>query len=68
MKIDEFSEPLLVSRARAAAMLCLSQRSVDLLIKSGRLASTRAGRKVLVPMTAVRDFAERGSTERMRPL
>lgn len=61
------NEPLLVSRAQAAKMLCLSQRSLDLLIKTGKLAHVRAGRKVLVPISAVRDFAERGSAERIRP-
>ena len=67
MTIDETNEPLLVSRGRAAALLGLSQRSVDLLIASGRLASTRAGKRVLVPLGAVREFAQKGSSERIRP-
>ena len=59
-------EPLLVSRSMAARLLDLSERSIDLLIKDGRLCAVRVGGRVLISNTALHEFALKGSDRRIR--
>jgi excisionase family DNA binding protein len=60
-------EPLLVSRKIAAQRLGLSVRSIDLLISSERLDCVVVGGRVLIPSSALHDFAKRGTPQRIRP-
>lgn len=48
---------LLFSRREVASLLNLSERSVDYLISSGRLPSTKKGRRRLVSRDALECFA-----------
>ena len=59
-------EKLLYSRRDTAEALCLSIRSVDYLITTGRLSTRRIGGKILIPATAVRRFAREDHPEFVR--
>lgn len=59
-------EKLLYSRRDTAEALCLSIRSVDYLITTGRLSTRRIGGKILIPATAVRRFAREDHPESVR--
>ena len=54
-------EPLAVDVQEAARLTSLSPRSIRRYISSGRLSVVRAGRRVLVPMPALRQFIENGT-------
>jgi excisionase family DNA binding protein len=58
--------PLLVSRNAAAKLLGLCVRSVDWLISSHRLPSTKIGRRTMIPTRALREFAASGTAEDIR--
>jgi excisionase family DNA binding protein len=51
-------EPLAVNVREAARLTSLSARSIRRYISSGRLSVVRAGRRVLVPMPALRQFMQ----------
>jgi len=51
--------PLLVSKRDAAALLSLCVRTVDNLIATKELPTRRVGRRVLIPYTALVQFARR---------
>ena len=51
--------PLLVSKRDAAALLSLCVRTVDNLIATKKLPARRVGRRVLIPYTALVQFARR---------
>ncbi len=51
-------EKLLVDRHEAARMLSLSVPEVDNLRRAGKLLARKHGRKVLIPVTELRRFAE----------
>ena len=51
--------PLLVSKRDAAALLSLCVRTVDNLIAMKKLPARRVGRRVLIPYTALVQFARR---------
>jgi excisionase family DNA binding protein len=53
-------EPLLYSRKLAASSLSLSLRSIDYLIRDGRLKTVRIGAKNMVPRAELNRFAKRG--------
>jgi excisionase family DNA binding protein len=53
------SEPLLVSKREAAAMLGICVRSVDTYIAAKELPCRRLGKRVLIPYTALVTFARR---------
>ena len=59
-------EKLLYSRRDTAEALCLSIRSVDYLITTGRLSTRRIGGKIHIPATAVRRFAREDHPESVR--
>jgi hypothetical protein len=59
-------EKLLYSRRDTAEALCLSIRSVDYLITTGRLSTRRIGGKILIPTSAVRRFAREDHPESVR--
>jgi excisionase family DNA binding protein len=61
------NQQLLLSRREAASQLGLSIRSVDFLIKSGKLQVTRFGSRVLIPMATLIEFVQTGHPERIRP-
>ncbi len=50
-------EPLLVSVRRAAELLSLSPRSVQMYIASGALVSRKVGKRRLIPFVALERFA-----------
>jgi hypothetical protein len=52
-------QPLWVGRKAAANMLGLSIRGVDYLIARGELLSRLCGRRRLIPLTALQDFAKK---------
>jgi hypothetical protein len=64
--MDQRVEKLLYSRRDTAEALCLSIRSVDYLITTGRLSTRRIGGKILVPASAVRRFAREDHPESVR--
>ena len=64
--MDHSVEKLLYSRRDTAEALCLSIRSVDYLITTGRLSTRRIGGKILIPATAVRRFAKEDHPESVR--
>jgi excisionase family DNA binding protein len=47
------------SRREAAIALSLGVRTIDVLIKTGQLAATRVGRRVLVPVEALQAFGRK---------
>jgi excisionase family DNA binding protein len=51
--------PLLVSKRDAAALLSLCVRTVDNLIATKELPARRVGRRVLIPYSALVQFARR---------
>jgi excisionase family DNA binding protein len=51
-------EPVSVDYEAAAGMLGVSARTVRRMTGDGRLPAVRAGRRVLIPLAAVRGFAE----------
>jgi excisionase family DNA binding protein len=53
------TEPLLVCKREAAAMLGISLRSVDNYIAKKELPCRRLGKRVLIPYTALVAFARR---------
>ena len=64
--MDHSVEKLLYSRRDTAEALCLSIRSVDYLITTGRLSTRRIGGKILIPTSAVRRFAREDHPESVR--
>lgn len=64
--MDQSVEKLLYSRRDTAEALCLSIRSVDYLITTGRLATRRIGGKILIPASTVRRFARGDHPESVR--
>ena len=64
--MEQSVEKLLYSRRDTAEALCLSIRSVDYLITTGRLSTRRIGGKILIPATAVRRFAKEDHPEFVR--
>ena len=64
--MEQGVEKLLYSRRDTAEALCLSIRSVDYLITTGRLSTRRIGGKILIPATAVRRFAKEDHPEFVR--
>jgi excisionase family DNA binding protein len=51
--------PLLVSKGDAAAMLSLCVRTIDKLIATKELPARRCGKRVLIPYSALQQFARR---------
>lgn len=51
-------EPLAVSVPRAAEAINHSVRGTWSLIKTGRLEAKRAGRRVVVPLSAIREYID----------
>ncbi len=49
---------LAVDTRQAAQMLSLSQSTVKRLTRSGRLRVVRAGRRVTIPISALKEFLE----------
>src|ERR1035438_10932676 len=64
--MEQSVEKLLYSRRDTAEALCLSIRSVDYLITTGRLSTRRIGGKILIPATTVRRFAREDHPESVR--
>ena len=64
--MEQSVEKLLYSRRDTAEALCLSIRSVDYLITTGRLSTRRIGGKILIPASAVRRFAREDHPESVR--
>jgi hypothetical protein len=64
--MEQGVEKLLYSRRDTAEALCLSIRSVDYLITTGRLSTRRIGGKILIPASAVRRFAREDHPEFVR--
>ena len=54
-------DPAAVSINQACRMLGLSRYSVVRLIKGGLIRSRKAGRRVLIPADAIREFLRGGS-------
>jgi excisionase family DNA binding protein len=56
----EFSDigVILVTRSEAARLLSLSVREIDELRRSGQILARRHGRKVLIPVTELRRYAD----------
>lgn len=52
-------EVLLLTRREAAQALGLSVRAIDYLVRQGRLASRKLGKRRLFPRAAVEKFAKR---------
>jgi excisionase family DNA binding protein len=50
-------DKLLVSREEAAQLLSISQRGLDYLLASKRLATRRIGGRVLIPLADLRRYA-----------
>ena len=66
MSTKETDGNLLYSRNEAAQLLRLSERSVDDMIKSGRLESVKFGRRIFVPADKLRELASKGHNGRLR--
>lgn len=49
----------MLTREEAAEMLRVSVRTLDTLIKDGRIGAARIGRRVLVSTDALREYVER---------
>jgi len=64
--MEQSIEKLLYSRRDTAEALCISIRSVDYLITTGRLSTRRIGGKILIPATVVRRFAKEDHPEFVR--
>lgn len=57
--MSEHSEDaIMVTRTEAARRLSLSERQIDELRRRGDLAAQRFGRKILIPVSELRRFAE----------
>jgi excisionase family DNA binding protein len=52
------SEPLLVDKKFATKTLSISVRKLDYLITEGKLRTRKIGRRVLIPYSALRQFAK----------
>src|ERR1017187_3659699 len=64
--MEQSVEKLLYSRRDTAEALCLSVRSVDYLITTGRLSTRRIGGKILIAASTVRRFAKEDHPESVR--
>ncbi len=53
------SEKILLSKKDAASLLSLSVRSLEYMLQRRELVSRRVGRRVLIPRTALEQFAKR---------
>ena len=53
------SDRLLVSKRDAAALLSVSTRTIDKLLKAKRLPARKIGRRTLIPRTAIEQLARR---------
>jgi excisionase family DNA binding protein len=60
-------EKLLYTRADAACMLSISERSLDYLIASKEINTRRVGRRVLIPRSELLRFARGNHTDSIRP-
>jgi excisionase family DNA binding protein len=58
---------LLYPKAEAAILLGISERSIDYLISTGRLATKRIGKRNLVPADELRRFVRADRPEHIRP-
>jgi excisionase family DNA binding protein len=56
---------LLVSREEASQMLSISQRALDYLVATKRLAARRIGGRVLIPVSDLRQYARFDHPERI---
>jgi excisionase family DNA binding protein len=59
---------LLVSKKEAATTLGISLRSLEYLIARKELMSRRVGRRVLIPTSALEQFARRDHPQPLSPL
>jgi len=59
MSKEAIEQPILLTRRAAAALLSISERSLDYAIQRGEIKVRRAGRKVLVPRSEVERYARR---------
>jgi excisionase family DNA binding protein len=64
-KIVRAEEKLLLSRQEAAALLSISQRSLDYLIANKVLIVRRIGSRVLIPAQELRRFARTDHPQRL---
>lgn len=60
------TEPLLVSESEAARLLGVSVRTIQKLLRAGRLSARYIGRRTLLPRAEVADFAARDSWDGRR--
>jgi len=58
-RVQSDQRPLLVSKRDVAALLSLCVRTVDNLIATKKLPARRVGRRVLIPYSALVQFAKR---------
>ncbi len=56
---------ILVSREEASQMLSISQRALDYLVATKRLAARRIGGRVLIPVSDLRQYARFDHPERI---
>jgi excisionase family DNA binding protein len=64
-KLVRAEEKLLLSRQEAAALLSISQRSLDYLIANKVLIVRRIGSRVLIPAQELRRFARTDHPQRL---
>jgi excisionase family DNA binding protein len=64
-KLVRAEEKLLLSRQEAAALLSISQRSLDYLIANKVLIVRRIGSRVLIPAPELRRFARADHPQRL---
>ena len=60
------NEALLLSRKDAAKALSISTRSIDLLLKDGRLIGVPMGTRILIHRLEIQRLASEGITGRIR--
>jgi excisionase family DNA binding protein len=63
---DQKTPPLAVSKREAARLLGVSPRTVDNFISLKVIRSVRIGRRVLIPMSSVRNVASNGTSLKRR--
>ena len=60
-------EPLVVSFRQAVELTTLSRHTLLQLSREGILATTKVGRRRLIPLTALRELLQRGVPPKTRP-
>jgi excisionase family DNA binding protein len=65
LSINEETGPLLYTRGEAAEQLRVTTRTVDDLIRSGKLPAVKFGRRVLVRSDDLRELAKTGHNGRI---